>query len=351
LVGSSSYQYATHAVTSSLRAMSDDRHAIDPSLLDRYFAGECTPEEEATIRAHFGGADPRAALRDALQSADVISRFDSTRAWNDVRTQIRPPRRRSTPWMGRFDLVRIAAAIAFIVGGSLAVPRIIARSRIHVPPTLVESTGIGERRDVRLSDGTNVTLAPRSVLTFPAQFGNGPRTVSLIGEASFSVVHDSTRPFSVRVSGVTARDLGTEFNIREDTAAHIVDVVVASGRVRLETPSDSAGPVLTARQLGHVDVNSGRITVRKDVALDAYMSWRSGHVRFDRAPLREVISELQRWFDVDVLVPDSALASRTVSADLRVGNGASLDVVLSALTLAIDARYVREGRTVTVSPR
>jgi ferric-dicitrate binding protein FerR (iron transport regulator) len=217
--------------------------------------------------------------------------------------------------------------------------------------SLVESTGIGERRDVRLSDGTNVTLAPSSVLHFPAQFGADARAVSLAGHASFSVAHDAARPFSVHASELTARVLGTEFDVREDTVSHTIDVVVASGRVWLQTPSDSAGSILTARQLGHVETGSGRITVRRNVSIDAFMLWRIGHVRFDRTPLREVIPELERWFDIDVVVPDSALASRTVSADLRVGKGASLDVVLRALTLAVNARYVREGRTVTVTRR
>jgi ferric-dicitrate binding protein FerR (iron transport regulator) len=245
--------------------------------------------------------------------------------------------------------------IVVLVTGAVAIPSIIARQFLRHGPsagaTVVASTGIGERHDVRLSDGTLVMLAPKSELRYPAQFGAGARNVSLRGEAAFSVAHDKTRPFTVSAAGLSVRVLGTEFDVRENGADSTTDVVVASGRVWLQTATDSTSPILTARQLGHVNVVSGRIVVRKDVAIDRYMSWRTGHVRVEKTPLRDVIPELKRWFDVDFVLSDTVLASRTVSADLRVGNDASLDVVLSAITLAIDARYVHVGRTITLRRR
>jgi ferric-dicitrate binding protein FerR (iron transport regulator) len=78
------------------------------------------------------------------------------------------------------------------------------------------------------------------------------------------------------------------------------------------------------------------------------MGWRTGHLRFERRKLRDVIPELSRWFDVDISVADSSLASRTLSADLRVGTGAKLEALLGAITLPIDARYQRQGRTITI---
>jgi ferric-dicitrate binding protein FerR (iron transport regulator) len=231
------------------------------------------------------------------------------------------------------------------------VPKLLERSRDAVETEQFVATGIGERRTIRLSDGTSVTLAPLSVLHFPARFSSDARTVTLAGQASFSVAHDAARPFSVRTTGLTARVLGTEFDVREDTVAHTVDVVVTSGRVRLMTPTDSAGPVLTARELGHADMVNGKITVSKDVQLEDFMGWHTGHLRFEKRPLRDVIPEVERWFDVDIIVTDSRLASRTLSADLRVGKNATLEALLGAITLPIDARYQRQGRTITIVRR
>ncbi len=324
---------------------------IDDSLLDRYLAGECSAEEEAALWRRFGDVDLRAAIQDALSANDNAARYDSARAYGEVRLRMPAKPRVTSTWRTPGRLLRVAAAILVVAGGTLAVPKLLERSTKVVEAEQIVATGIGERRTLRLSDGTSVTLAPLSALHFPATFSTDARTVTLTGQASFSVAHDGARPFSVRTAGLTARVLGTEFDVREDTAGRAVDVVVASGRVRLMTLSDSAGPVLTARQLGHADVANGRITVTSDVRLDDFTSWRTGHLRFEKRPLRDVIPEVERWFDVDINVADSRLAARTLSADLRVGRHATLEALLGAITLPIDARYQRQGRTITIVRR
>lgn len=323
----------------------------DDSQLDRYLAGECTPQEEAALRQRFGNADPRSAIQGALRDGENIARFDSARAWGEVRSRMTYRTRAASPWPARIRLMRAAAAILFIVGGIIVVPRMIKRPSFVADGEQVVSTGVGEQLSVRLSDGTSITLAPLSSLHFPAQFPTDARSVALSGQASFSVAHEPDRPFSVRTSGLTARVLGTAFDVKEDTGARTVDVVVASGRVRLMTPTDSAGPVLTARQLGHADVVNGKITVSNDVRVDDFMGWRTGHLRFEKRALRDVIPEVERWFDVDIEVADSVLASRTLSADLRVGKSATLEALLGAITLPIDARFQRQGRSVTIVRR
>jgi len=323
----------------------------DDSLLDRYLAGECTPEEETAVRQRFGDTDPRSAIQDTLRADQEVTRFDTARAWGEVRSRMTYRTRTVSPWPDRLNIIRAAAVIIIIIGGVIAVPRMIKPRPFVAEGMQHVSTRIGEQLTVRLSDETSVTLAPLSALHFPAKFSTDARTVTLNGQASFSVAHDAARPFSVHTTGITARVLGTEFDVREDTAAHTVDVVVASGRVRLMMPTDSVGPVLTARQLGHADIASGKITVSDDVRLEDFIGWRTGHLRFEKRALRDVVPEIERWFDVDIQVTDSALASRTLSADLRVGQGATLEALLGAITLPIDARYQRQGRTVTIVRR
>src|SRR5699024_12840945 len=48
-----------------------------------------------------------------------------------------------------------------------------------------------------LADGTKVWLNPGSKITYPAQFSNHQRNVSLEGEAYFDVVENMRRPFVV----------------------------------------------------------------------------------------------------------------------------------------------------------
>ncbi len=70
-----------------------------------------------------------------------------------------------------------------------------------------------------------------STLRYLAGFTDGPRQVSLDGEAYFDVVYEQDRPFIVRAGALVATDLGTQFTVRaypEDAGAR---VVVREGRV------------------------------------------------------------------------------------------------------------------------
>jgi transmembrane sensor len=76
------------------------------------------------------------------------------------------------------------------------------------------TTAVAQRAEVRLIDGTRVMMAPGTTLRVAADFGSQRRDVWLEGEAFFDVVHDRTRPFTVRAGSVSAHDLGTAFAVR-----------------------------------------------------------------------------------------------------------------------------------------
>ena len=64
-----------------------------------------------------------------------------------------------------------------------------------------------------LADGTNVWLNADSKLTFPQQFADEKREVTLVGEAYFEVAKQAKRPFVVKTAGQEIAVLGTSFNV------------------------------------------------------------------------------------------------------------------------------------------
>ena len=61
-------------------------------------------------------------------------------------------------------------------------------------------------------------------------------------------------------------------------------------------------------------------------------------------PLPEVLATIGRWYDLDVRVPDTTLASRLVTAEFSTQ---SADEMIRALAIAMDATVERHGRVVT----
>jgi transmembrane sensor len=301
-------------------------------------------------------ADPSPELLAALARAERDDSWDVDRAWSTMRTRMRADGSapaRVLP-MRRRALVRAVgriAAVALVGAGLVATARVLVpRVMVARRPAVAEArTGVGERREVRLADGTRVTLAPGSRLRWPDELGaNGARDVTLEGEAFFVVAHDASRPFSVHAGGAVARVLGTEFDVR--ARDRVVQVVVATGRVQFRPEHAPDGPVLEAGDLGRLDAGGRTAHVTRDAPLYLHLGWREGRLVGGGRPFAALLPELTRWFGDEFVVADSALAARPVVADLRVGPGARLDPLLDALALALDARWSRQGRTVTFLP-
>lgn len=319
--------------------------------LDHYLAGESLEGGSSATRDNLPSNGHKAALLEALREMEGASRWNSAQAWRSVSAAMHAPTVSSRTWTRpRVVAMRLAASVALIVGAATIARTVMQRPEPATSPVAMMelTTGPGEKREVMLPDGSRVVLAPRSVLRYPAQFAGSKRDVSLTGHAFFTVAKASTRPFEVHTPGALVSVLGTEFDVFDDAVQNVVRVVVESGRVRLRAAqSDSSAPVLTARQVGYLQRASGALQVDTGAVLDNFLRWREGRLHFDRRALKDVVTELSAWYDVDFTL-DSALARRTISAELRVGQGVALSHVLQALTLPLNARFTINGRVVSV---
>jgi ferric-dicitrate binding protein FerR (iron transport regulator) len=338
---------------------------LDWKILDRCLAGEATPAERE-ILARWVGEDPaRAAWVRALGEAaggraeEAPEGPDTDAAWARLAARMeepvpvpglravsggatRGPRGWGVPWM------RVAAAVLLLLGGGALLWRVAGRPA--APAAMREAaTGAGERKTLRLADGTEVTLGVESRLRYPARFDGPERRVELAGEALFRVAKRPAQPFLVRAGDAETRVLGTQFGVRAYAGTgEPVRVVVAEGRVLLRHAGapDTAGVVLGRGDVAEVRTR-GRPAVRHDARPERLLGWTRGRLVLEDATMPEAAAELERWYGVPVAV-DSALSRRRLTAELR---GESLQRALDAIALAMDAGVRRRGDTVVFVPR
>jgi ferric-dicitrate binding protein FerR (iron transport regulator) len=348
----------------------------------RYITGQCDAEEANQIRLWIAADPARAEYAASLErvwraTGALPPRWDAVAAWTAVRAQVetrardaaaRPElaavsatRRAWRPWGAsrppRSTLARlapIAAALLVVAGGGLwwSAGR---RVRRAVPPAPLEqiATRRGQLADVYLSDGTHVLLGVESRLRFAAPLGRDSRDVWLEGEAMFDVAHDARAPFVVHTDRATARDLGTRFDVRAYAEDSTTTVVVAAGRVLLApraAPSlaarASASAVLAAGDLGQLGAEP-RVRTRHDVPVERYLAWTDRRLAFADTPLRDVLPQLGRWYDLEFRLGDPSLADRRLTATLT---SESVPDLLRALALTLEVRSERHGRVVTLYP-
>ncbi len=324
-------------------------------LLDRYLAGEVSARDAEAVRRWLAD-DPEHRL--LLEDLRLIKRVAAERApesstdaaWaKAVKALDVAPK----PGVSRRLLVAALAAAAVVIAliGGPGVGGLLRRR----PPWKEYATTAAQRMVIRLQDGTQVTLAPRSRVRYTADYGTAHRDLYLDGEAYFQVAPDSQRLLRVHTAGSVTEDLGTAFVVRAYADQIATEVVVAEGRValwRADTTAASRGRgpppdapptlVLGARDLGRLD-RSGVVTLRRGVDVGRHLAWTRGVLAFDGTPLGDVVLTLERWYNVEIRLADSALAMRRVTATFTTE---PIDLVLKRIALTLGLGVERAGGSV-----
>ncbi|MDQ8154274.1 MAG: FecR domain-containing protein [Gemmatimonadota bacterium] len=310
-------------VAAWLAAHPEDARAL--SLLGA--AGDRTREAPAV--------DVEAALARVHERMRVLETPSSPSRHN---TPVIPLRAPAPAWRRRQGWWAAAAVVVLAVG--------VARARRETPlaEPRVYATAVGTRTTLKLPDGTGVVLGPASELKTVEGYGDGRREVELRGTAFFEVVHDAERPFAVRTAGAVITDIGTAFNVRGD-GDEGVEVSVREGSVRVQADR-GADVVLAAGDLATLQAG-GRLVVQRAGASDDDQAWTNGRLVFREAPLARVRTDLRRWFGVELVVADSVLASRHLTASFM---NESRTQVFEVIALALGATFETHGDTVTLRP-
>lgn len=338
---------------------------LDWQLFDRYLAGELTRVERERFEHWLAERPERAArvsaFRHALEMATMeVSEDERAAMWvgvvgNEAEVGARrpaaalslakpsasPPRRRTA--------VAIAAGAVLAIGAALYGRVWLAdRAGVEASPGQVVSVPRADQAELRLADGTVVTLAGGSTLRYPTVFAGAAREVALEGEAAFRVEHDERRPFKVRAGDLVATDLGTEFLVQAYPENPRALVVVRSGTVAV-VPADRREPptgdrVIRPGEQGRLDLNGSLVVEPADTA--AYFAWMRGVLIFDGMPLRDALPQLSRWYDLDFRLADSALGAIPLSGTLdRTLTHERVELLAASLGL----RLMTSGRAVILS--
>lgn len=220
----------------------------------------------------------------------------------------RPPARASAWWRRPAFVGALSACLVLLAGGGWY-------RWEHTPSYQLElSTAPGETRHVDLPDGSVIEVNTASTLR--VRYYPRRRESELArGEAFFKVAADAGRPFTVDSGSSRVKVVGTSFNVRAAPPRLVVKVL--EGRVEVRAARENAtGPlfVLGAGTGIALDPVSGAHQDIRTQATDVG-DWRTGQVRFSRAPLAEVADEVARYLGQAVTV-DGALLALPVSGFL-----------------------------------
>lgn len=212
-------------------------------------------------------------------------------------------------------------------------------------PDRVVVTPRGGEFPLALADGTRVWLNAETRLTFPAAFDDSTRAVTLSGEAYFEVARDEARPFIVKTSRSLVRVYGTSFNARAypDDARQRITLERGSLGVRVGEREYLLRPGEQASTTANGETTVTLADARKQGV------WREGKFAFERESLEEIMKQLARWYNVEVVFADRRAGQLHFSGELNRYN--DLGRLLKMIELTTRIEFEIKERTIIVHAR
>jgi hypothetical protein len=173
----------------------------------------------------------------------------------------------------------------------------------------------GKRFKLNLSDGTLVYLNSGSSLTYPVSFIDGiDREVFLSGEAFFDVSSDSLNTFKVVSTGSYVEVYGTKFNFKDYQEDNFSEVILTEGSLGVKnTISNSETIVLRPGDKAKVNYAGEGVEI-KEVNTMLYTSWIDGRIIFRDENINNMITKLERIYDVVIINNNDKLNDLYINA-------------------------------------
>lgn len=216
----------------------------------------------------------------------------------------------------------------------------ILSAREAIKSATIQTPRGGQYR-LTLPDGSKVWLNAESSLSYPIQFSDSLRSITLSGEAFFDITKNQQKPFVVESGEQRVTVIGTTFNVNAYKDATATITTLATGSVRI---TNLDGTVISELKPGQQAVYTDNKFAVKSIDPMEFTSWKDGLFVLKDVDFLTVKRQLERWYDVEFI--GEPKSQDTISAIL------SRDVNLSDLLQAMQGyttmKFRIEGRTIMV---
>lgn len=249
------------------------------------------------------------------------------------------------------NLVKVAALLLVaITSGFLTLKYAPSNQEVIYEPVFKEiTTKPGERANIDLGDGTKVMLNSGSKLVVPDLFSQSKRVVELTGQAYFDVQSDKKRPFFIETQNALVAVVGTTFDVRSYTDEKEIQVVVSEGTVEFSKAGNDSNPlILNEGYVGRLNLSESSLKIDRVQDMDLYFGWMNGRLIFREKPLKDVFTDISRWYDVqfEFELENESVLEKRFTADLKTR---SVREVMEVITMSMDIEYDLNNEIVVIS--
>ncbi len=310
---------------------------IDPKLLEKYAAGQCSESEIVMVEKWLNDQQDLPLIE---ASAFTAAEHQETEAflWSRIESGRRINKNKFIIFNSGFG----AAIAACMVMAIAAIFYLTYRSKSNSSNLITLQAKSAHIDTLMLADGSRVILNAGAKLIYPKEFIGASREIQLLeGEAFFEVQKNPAKPFIVHTDSTEVKVLGTKFNINKSRSK--ISVILKEGKVAFKKGKDAV--ILLPGQRA-VYSNANGISTPDQVNLNQYLSWRAGTLWFEDRPMDEVLDALEKRYDLNFVVKQPHINKLLFTGKIKSENAAE---ALKLIMLSSNLRFKSSGdRTINV---
>ena len=303
------------------------RKAEIKKLLEKYIEGNLNNDELQKVNNFLKNGLHSEIWEEVINDQSLPApgdRLDDISKYNLLNRIIQSNRKSFNKWVRVQSVINYAAALVMIVGLSWSLYHHSSQQQDNrsLDVAYVEKTNEkGRKTTFNLPDGTVVKLNSSSKLKFPLYFSGNKREVMLEGEAFFEVVRDESNPFIIRSGNIITTVLGTSFNINAHQESDNIQVAVVSGKVKVESISESSeagnekSVLLTQNRKAVYEKNKASLTT--SILEEEDIAWKDGIILFKNANEADVVRKLEEWYNVRFLIQNQGNENWDLTAKFK----------------------------------
>ena len=210
---------------------------------------------------------------------------------------------------------------------------------------ITHKTNFGEILNIKLQDGSDVTLNSNSSLSY---YKNESRKVWLSGEAFFQVDKKETTnaKFWVITDDLSVEVYGTSFNV--NTKKKKTDVFLEEGSVWLSLKNGKNKKMIPGN---YISYSSKKNEILEDINIFnpiVKTSWKEGSLLFENLSLEKAMEKIEESYGYSIVFKDDESKNTLITGAVPITN---IDICLKAIEKSVDVTIIKKDNSLIISKK
>ena len=210
---------------------------------------------------------------------------------------------------------------------------------------VTHKTNYGEILNIKLQDGSDVTLNSNSSLSY---YKNESRKVWLSGEAFFQVDKKvaTNAKFWVLTDDLSVEVYGTSFNV--NTKKKKTDVFLEEGNIWLKLKNGADKKMIPGNYISY-SADKNEILEDKNIFnATIKTSWKNGSLLFENLSLEKAMEKIEESYGFSIVFEDDISKNTLITGAVPITN---IDICIKAIEKSVDVTIVKKDNSLIISKK